>query len=204
MKRKTVWTRLRNAPGQIRWLVVRAARSAVGLDTSLRTEDRRVLEETILPWFAKREDARRVLFVGCDWYTRQYQRLFADREYWTLEMDPRRRRYGARRHVTASIVELGRYFEPGSLDVIIMNGVLGWGLNDAVQAEAAIAACGLALRREGSLVVGWNDIPEKKVLDLETSAGIASFDAWTFPALGTARYLTPGRARHTYDFFRRR
>ena len=47
-----------------------------GFAGKLDTEDRRILEQTILPFFAARSEFRRVLFVGCDWYTNSYRELF--------------------------------------------------------------------------------------------------------------------------------
>jgi hypothetical protein len=204
VKRKSLLTRLRNAPDQLRWLLVRSVRAAFGLDTTLDTEDRRILERRILPWLAGTESCRRVLFVGCDWYTRQYGKLFEGREYWTIEKDPARRRWGAERHVTDSVTNLRAHFGPGSLDAIVMNGVLGWGLNEVEEAEAALAACAASLADGGYLVVGWNDVPEKRVLAPSESRALAGLEPCLCPPLGAARYVVPGRARHTYELFRRR
>ena len=76
----TLSPRLRAAPTQLRWLVLRTVRGAVGLPTSLESEDRRLLERDILPWFAAQPLVTRVLFVGCDWYTKHYERAFTGRE----------------------------------------------------------------------------------------------------------------------------
>ncbi|HVK06914.1 MAG TPA: hypothetical protein VM490_25835, partial [Armatimonadaceae bacterium] len=58
-----------------------------GLGSGLETEDRRLLEQVILPDLARRAELRRVLFVGCAWYTESYERFFPGREYWTLDLD---------------------------------------------------------------------------------------------------------------------
>ncbi len=183
-------------------MVVRAARSAVGLETRLETEDRRVLEEEILPFFAKRDACRRILFVGCDWYTTGYEKDFAGREFWTIEIDPDRAKYGAERHVTGSVVNLGEHFPEGHFDLLVLNGVLGWGLNDVAEAERALAACARSLAPSGVLLIGWNDVPEKKLIEPRGSEALRSLERWPFPPLGTDRHVVPGRAGHTYDFFR--
>lgn len=203
MRRKSLLTRLRNAPDQLRWLVVRTLRGAVGLPTSLDTQDRRLLEREILPWFGARAEYRRVLFVGCDWYTRHYDAFFDGREYWTLEKDPARRRYGAARHVADSVVHLADHFPEASFELILMNGVLGWGLDDPAEAETALAACATRLASGGVLLLGWNDVPEKRILDPDESPALARLEAWSFPPFGESRRVAPGRIRHTYDFYRR-
>jgi hypothetical protein len=53
----------------------------LGMDLRLATEDRRVLENIIFPYLVSREDFRRVLFVGCDWYTASYVKVFSSRNF---------------------------------------------------------------------------------------------------------------------------
>src|SRR6185436_5792402 len=89
----------------------------------LRTADRAVLEVTILPYFAQDPRFERILFVGCDWYTKGYSRLFAEKEYWTLEPNRNRAKFGAIRHVEDFSQNVGRHFGTNDLDVIVMNGV---------------------------------------------------------------------------------
>jgi SAM-dependent methyltransferase len=203
VRRKSLWTRLRNAPDQLRWLVVRTARAAFGLPTSLDTEDRRILEQEILPWFGEREEFRRVLFVGCDWYTRHYDSFFDSHEYWTLEKDAARRRYGAERHVVDSVANLAEHFPESSFELILMNGVLGWGLDDPGEAEAALQACATRLAPGGVLLLGWNDVPEKRILEPGRSPALRSLSPWEFPPFGSSRRVAPGRIRHTYEFYGR-
>src|SRR5262245_2725665 len=85
-----------------------------GADLRLHTPDRDFLENTILPYFAQDPQFQRLLFIGCDWYTKAYSRLFADKEYWTLEVKPSRRKFGAHLHITDTCQQVARYFAPGS------------------------------------------------------------------------------------------
>jgi hypothetical protein len=103
---------------------------AVGFDFYQKTEDRKILEDTILPAIAGSPEYQRILFIGCDWYTRGYQRVFAGRDYWTLEIDSSKSKYGARQHIVDSAENLALHFKPNSLDIIVCNGVIGWGLDD--------------------------------------------------------------------------
>jgi SAM-dependent methyltransferase len=196
--RKTFLQRLRNAPTQIRLLVRRTLRTAVGLPTSLDTEDRRLLERDILPWFAGQDRIQRILFVGCDWYTRHYERVFAHRDYWTMESLADRRRYGARQHVTDSVTNVKAHFPDRHFDLILFNGVLGWGLHDVNDAHAALRALPDLLAPGGLLLVGWNDTAERRVLDPEE---LPLVTRWTFPPWGVSRRALPDAGRHVFDFY---
>ncbi len=183
--------------------LVRHARVSLGLDARLATEDRRILENVILPEYARRSDVRRVLFVGCARYTSSYARQFADKHYATLDPRPAARRHGARRHIVAHLQDLGRHAAPGSFDLIVCNGVLGWGLDQPQDAERAFAACHTALRAGGELVVGWNDVRPRNRVVPDAVAALKRFRRVTFAPLGASRYRTPTDNAHTYDFFAR-
>jgi Methyltransferase domain len=184
----------------------RMIRRRLRLPTPLDTADRRVLEKTIIPGYLADPAVKRVLFVGCDSYTAHYeQRYFSQREYWTLEPNPNLRRYGAkRRHVIGRLEELATHFAERSFDLIICNGVYGWGLNTAEQCEAAFAQCHICLSSGGHLLIGWDDVPTKRrSVRLADVASLARFEKFRFPALGTWQYVTDTPYRHTYEFYRR-
>ncbi len=175
---------------------------ACGVDFYIRTDDRRVLETIILPYFAQGDEWRKILFVGCAWYTRGYRRLFAGKDYRTIEIDPREARYGAPRHIVDSVENIRKHFREGELDVIICNGVFGWGLNDRAAVEKTFQGCFESLREGGIFVLGWNDLPEHTPFPLETSQALQAFTPFVFPPLDSARFMT-GSGRHTYDFHRK-
>ncbi|HEY6824557.1 MAG TPA: hypothetical protein VI195_08955, partial [Steroidobacteraceae bacterium] len=108
---------------------VRALRYLLGLPVPMDTEDRRVLEQIIFPYLASLADVRRVLFVGCDWYTRHYEPVFFPaRTFWTIDPAPRARRFAGRQHIVDALENLPRHFDPDYFDLIICNGVYGFGL----------------------------------------------------------------------------
>jgi hypothetical protein len=182
----------------------RVLRKRLGLPVSLETEDRRVLEQVIFPYFMGDPGVRCVLFVGCDWYTRHYQQyFFAQVDYWTIEFLPERRKFGARQHVTGSLEQLDRYFPENKFDLVVCNGVYGYGLNTLEQCESAFAQCRARLRDGGYLVLGWDDIPERAPVPLAEIASLRDFQKYPFPPLGSWRYLTDTPYRHTYDFYRK-
>ncbi len=145
--------------------VALAGRRALGLPSQLNTEDRRILEQVILPQYASWPDVSRVLFVGCAAYTQHYGKLFGEREYWTIDPVAERRRFGSTRHIIDTLQNLGSHVAPEYFDLIVCNGVLGWGLNTATDAETALAACFTHLRPGGHLLLGWNNVvPRNRVV----------------------------------------
>ena len=197
-----VWAALKARPAsEIVGYGVILARNALGLPNPMRTRDRDTLEKVILAHYAKRPDIERVLFVGCAWYTRHYEKAFADRVYQTIDPDPWKKRFGARRHVVAGLENLAAHIAPGSLDVIICNGVFGWGLDDRVDCERAFAACFEALRPAGELIIGWNDVLEHRPLELASLQALARFRPLTFEPLRCSQYLANPENRHVFNFY---
>jgi SAM-dependent methyltransferase len=181
-----------------RWLAARLL-LAVGVPLQLRSPDRDVLERQILPYFAAHDEYRNVLFVGCDWYTTRYERVFRNREYVTIEVDPARRVFGARRHIVGSMEDLQEHFPANTLDLILCNGVFGWGLDERSSAALAFASCREVLRPEGVLVLGWDDVPEHRPFDPTELEEFRRFSPWVFPPLNAARHVVDAN-RHVYDF----
>ena len=183
--------------------VVLAARRALGLPALLRTEDRRILEQVILPEYARRPDIARVLFVGCASYTQTYGEIFCGREYWTIDPVARRRRYGSERHIIDQLQNLGTHVQPGYFDLIVCNGVLGWGLNALDDADTAFAACHTHLRPGGDLLLGWNDVaPRNRVLPQDIPA-VQRLDASRFGSRHADRWAIDAPNRHVFNFYRK-
>jgi SAM-dependent methyltransferase len=176
---------------------------AAGIDFHLRTNDRWVLEKSILPAIARMPEYHRILFIGCEWYTRGYSRFFAERDYWTLEIDPSKRKYGARQHIVDAAENLAVHFEPGSLDFILCNGVIGWGLNESDGIERMLDSCWHCLSDGGVLLLGWNNVPEHLPVAFSELRALGRFQPYCFPELGTAELTTDTELRHTYSFRRK-
>lgn len=175
---------------------------ACGVDFYIRSDDRRVLETVILPYFATGPEWRKVLFVGCEWYTRGYRKLFTHQDYWTLEIDPSKARFGSRKHLVDGFENVRAHFAPGVLDLIVCNGVFGWGLNERADVEQAFGGAYDCLREGGILIVGWNDLLEHLPFPLVECAALQRFVPWVFPPLRSAEFLTES-SRHTYAFYRK-
>lgn len=179
-------------------------RNQLGMAAPMLTEDRRVLEQIIFAHLCNEPRIQKVLFVGCDSYTAHYQRrYFANHNYWTIDPDTNCRRFGAKQHIIARLEELARFFPSGFFDLIICNGVYGWGLNSREDCEAAISQCHSCLANRGHMLIGWNDVAGRDPAPLSEVLSLSRFSRYSFPAFGSWQYVTDTLNRHTYYFYQK-
>jgi SAM-dependent methyltransferase len=189
-----LFPRLKQAYGWIR-------ENLPGFDFYLDTPDRKILETEILPYLAAQPEIRKVLFVGCDWYTKAYRKIFAQQEYWTIEPDPSKKRYGSKHHVIDVLENLDRHFADDTFDLIVCNGVFGHGLNQPDKIEQALQQCFRCLRPNGMFVFGWNDLPENLPIPLDACQALRQFQPQVFAPLQTSQFDTQTPYRHFYNFY---
>lgn len=195
--------RLQKAGDIVFYSLLRAGAWVVGIKPRHGAADRRLLDQHILPALAENPRYARVLFVGCDWYTEHVEEIFTSkgREYATLEIDPSRAGHGARRHIVGSLTELESWFPAGSLDLIVCNGVIGWGLDDPSAVETSIEACARALSSGGLLLLGWDDVPEKLPVPIDQVRALHAFRKTTPQGLEGPLIRTGTYTNHTFGFF---
>lgn len=187
-------------------LVVRL-RPSCRIAYSLDTTDRRLIETVILPYIAGTEEYQRIVFVGVQLYTRHYEsEYFSHKDFWTIDIDPRVARYGARQHVVDSIVSLGVHFRPSSVDAIVCNGIFSCGLEeDGVLERAAFQACRTCLRPDGLFILGWDDAPGHPFAAMDHPP-LDGFNPYVLSSLSAWRVvIEPDEAyplRHVFDFYR--
>ena len=165
------------------------------------THDRYLLEEVIFPALRSRADIQRILFVGCDTYTAHYPALFADCGFTTIDVEPSKARYGAARHIVDTVVNLSSHFGPETLDALICNGVIGWGLDRREEIDEAMRQAYASLRPGGILIVGWNDMAPWRPEPLQGLAGLRLFEPLTLPPFPAPSYPTLGAMRHVFNFY---
>jgi SAM-dependent methyltransferase len=187
-------------------LAARAARERIASQVWFwrhETPDRDVLEQVIFPALREHTDINRILLVGCEWYTRHYPRAFGDGEVWTIDADPAKARYGAERHVVDTVANLGAHFPPATFDAVIFNGMLGCGVDDADDAEAAVAQCFDCLRPSGLFILGWDDEDGMRPVLPDEIAALTRFEPVTLPPFTAPSYPTFGSLRHVFEFYTR-
>jgi hypothetical protein len=162
-----------------------------------------ILEQVILPSFVSTITIQKVLFVGCAAYTEQYKEIFREKEYWTIDPKRVKKKYGSERHIVDSIAKIERYITKNYFDVIIMNGVIGFGLNRIGDIERAINACYATLASQGILLVGWNDTARRIPIDIRAIHALGNFRQYYFEPLQACHYRTEGSQRHTLSFYQK-
>jgi SAM-dependent methyltransferase len=177
---------------------------SIYVDTFHLTDDRQVLEKAIFPYLIARPELQRVLFIGCEWYTKHYELIFRNKEYWTLEIDPSKRKYGGKHHIIDALKNLSLYVEPNYFDLIVCNGVfLVTAIDTYEEAEPSFESCFQHLRSGGLFLLGWNDTPELCPYPLEESSTLKKFHPYIFPPLSAIQYYTDTPQRHVYNFYTR-
>jgi hypothetical protein len=162
-----------------------------------------VFEEAILAHYRARPATNTILFVGCAWPTADYPDWFADREFWTIDPDPDARRFAAHRHVVDGLQNLAAHFPRDSFDLIVVNGVFGWGLDTREDCEAALGQCLTRLVPGGELVLGWNDSEPHRPFPLEELPVWAEFEELPFGPLGSSRYVSESDGPYVFRFMRK-
>lgn len=175
----------------------------IGWRWRLNFADRLLLEDVILRHIASTAEYQRVLFIGCDWYTRRYSEMFPRREFWTIEIDPAKARYGGPNHIVDGLQNLSRHAAADFFDVIIHTGVFGWGINSRELAEETFEQCRKCLKPGGLFVFGWDDVPERRPFDvLEECRALKHFEPVVFPPLCTDQHrVADSHLRHVFNFF---
>ena len=122
--------------------------------------DRRYMSENILPAL-EAVRVRRVLFVGCKPYTARYGRRLTGTgiDYWTTDVDPAAAMWGERNHhIVGDVTRIDDLCTPDSFDAVLLNGVIGDGLDEEDQMNRAVTAIARILRPNGILLIGWNSL----------------------------------------------
>lgn len=163
-------------------------------------EDRNVLERIIFPEILATKNPQKILDIGREDYQAFYNHFFEGRELWTLEKKASRRFFGSENHITDDVANLGNHFPTDNFDLIIMNGVFGWGLNQPKDIESAFAAIANVLKPGGIFILGWNNLPGLVPVPLENIEALKSLKPFCFKPLG-GDCFTCVNGNHTYNFF---
>jgi SAM-dependent methyltransferase len=129
-----------------------------GFDSSF--SDRRYMTQHILPALASSK-VQRVLFVGCKAYTARYGRQLtrAGIEYWTTDINPAAVIWGEQgHHVVCDIAKIDDACPAESFDAVLLNGVIGDGVDDENEMNRAVTAIARILRPNGILLIGWDSL----------------------------------------------
>jgi len=174
-----------------------------GIDIRKKRADRKLLEQVLFPELLRIPDYRRILFVGCAWYTLHYPNIFRDRDFITMEISPDEARYGAPKHIIGSCENIEKHFLANTLDVVVFNGVYGCGLNELNAINHTLRAIHESLRPGGLFIFGWNDLPNMAPYSIEQLTGLNAFEPYAFPPLNKTIHESDEINRHRFHFYRK-
>ena len=86
-------------------------------------------------------------------------------------------------------------------DIIICNGILGFGTDSSVDAEIVFLKCYQILKNKGILLLGWNKSSPDKLNDPRHIKSLSKFSPLYFDKLGKKRYEVGEGSSHIFDFY---
>ena len=172
------------------------------------TDDRQILEQVIFKELFVSRQYGKILFVGCDSYTRWYPLLFewaGDLTFATVEPEARKKKYGSRRHHT-----IGRFQDLQEIpsfrhfyDLVIFNGVFGFGTDMPEDKVRIFETSACLLKPGGVFLIGYNDMEGNYRFDLNLPQE-NGFEAFPIPGLHVSDFLTQEQNHHRFVCFRRK
>lgn len=170
------------------------------LFTREKYNDRNVLEQIIIPYILAYFNPKTILDIGREDYQKFYNEFFTGRELWTMDIDPEKAEFGSSNHIIDSCTEVKKHFEDNKFDFVILNGVLGWGLNKPGAIEKAITDIHNIMRPGGILVIGWNNFEDIEVIKPKNIKAIKKFKPYTLKPLKSSAFECVN-GFHTYNFY---
>jgi hypothetical protein len=140
-----------------------------GVEFPRKSENRLFLEHDIFKYLdtVLNHESAQCLFIGTDkrsWHNRS--RFCA--KFFTIYKDPTKAIYGdVHNHRIGSATELTQQYMHDQFDVIIANGVIGFGVNHIDQCEDLFAGLETIMKSNGVLVLGYSNSPSRIDFKLE-------------------------------------
>jgi len=103
--------------------------------------------------------------------------------------------------LTASVLDVDRYFEPTYFDVISLNGVFGWGVDQDADQNKALVSLRRIMRSGGVLLVGWDDhLTRSSIVSMAKANGFQYSNSLGLPNRVQFDVYGDGNM-HVYDLF---
>lgn len=108
--------------------------------------------------------------------------------------------------MTGSATELPAYYDAGFFDVIIANGLIGFGLDSRSDFDLLLGGAAQVLKPGGLFILGYNDKPERLGYNIRDTANFSLFEEFVpdIPGMDTSSRRIDDGYDHTYVFMRRR
>jgi|TARA_R100001143_G_C3359115_1_gene134452 hypothetical protein len=173
----------------------------------IKTADRLFLEGELFTYLNEQYGPNAdILFIGIDRYNWHYPRLLMG-NFHSIDLNPRNKRYGIQKtHTTGSATELTRYYPNSRFDIVIANGLVGYGIDTVDAFDAVLRGCHALLRTQGMLIIGYNDTPDLLSFDPSSAPCMQHFKMTipAIPGVDNAYHRTETKTNHTFIFLQKR
>jgi SAM-dependent methyltransferase len=167
---------------------------------------RNYFEYSILPYFHNEQRFQRILFVGVARFTQHYLPYFNNKELIrTIDTDPDVASFSSPAiHIVDSIENIDQHVDSGTFDLVLMNGVYGWGLASEDALQNSINNIHKVMKPEGVLLFGWNEMDEYDPLKIRTRDYFDQFEPYPFNGKAEIKFPTPRNPKqHVYSFYKK-
>ncbi len=192
----------------LQWQLIRTAIWLVPGSRRIQTHDRTLLEQVIFQEIFLTGRYRNILFAGCASYTSWYPWIFEcfdSIRFETIDQDPANQQHGCRRHHRVGRLEelVNSSNQVGPYDLVILNGLFGFGTDDAEGIRQVISASRKVLQPGGMLLIGFNDVAGNARFDPDWISE-RDFRRGIIPGTNEHDFLAQGEHRHRFVSFIRR
>jgi SAM-dependent methyltransferase len=153
---------------------------AFGIARPKFSSDRVILEQSIFPLINKFYGHQyNILFIGCSDYTWHYVSLLKG-NFYTIDFDPRKAIFGSKgKHIVGSALDLDLYYNNKFFNVIIANGLIGYGVNSEAEFNSLCRSVFNSLQHGGIFVIGYNDNRVRLNFNIFESEGFNLFQKYS-------------------------
>ncbi len=178
----------------------------MGIEFPMKSPNRVFLENAIFQYinqnFGAKSPRAACLFIGTDKRSWHYPNKL-DLVLHTIDIEKKKAIYGNHQHhIVGSATELDRYYDAASFDVIIGNGLIGFGMNQPEQCDQLLKGAHALLKEDGLLVLGYNDGPDFVNFKVKQTTAYRLFDEYApdAPGLGASTFEF---GDHTFVFLKK-
>ena len=158
--------------------------------------DRDILEKIIFPYVLACFNPKKILDIGRENYQEFYNEFFHGRQLWTIDIDPAKHEFGSIHHITDDAINLKKYFNNNNFDFILMNKVLGQGLNNKKKIQIIFNAIYDILKPGGIFILGYSD----NIIPLNEISGLKKFKPHYFKPFKKSKFIC-AENEHIYKFY---
>ena len=165
---------------------------------------RTYFECRILPYFHHQKRFQNIVLVGIGKFTQHYPEYFNHkRSVYSIDMDIEKTHYAhTKSHIVDSVDNIEQYFEKCVVDLVFMNGVYGWGLNEERKLVVSLEKIRSVMKTGGVLVFGWNEVPKYDPLQIRTKNYFSAFEPYYFEGKKEI-ILANNPKKHIFRFYKK-